>query len=64
VRYPVSRLTKRFQPSAEPQQTDIAGIEDLRPLPEMSYDEYDAADESDNSLDFGGAEGKPPNSMK
>jgi hypothetical protein len=30
----------------------------------MSYDEYNAADESDNSLDFGGAEGKPPNSMK
>jgi hypothetical protein len=30
----------------------------------MSYDEYDAAEESDNSSDLGSAEGKPPISLK
>ena len=30
----------------------------------MSYDEYDAADECNDSLDLGGAEGKPPISVK
>ena len=30
----------------------------------MSYNEYDAADESDDSSDLGGAEGKPPISLK
>jgi len=30
----------------------------------MSYDEYDAADESDDMSDLGGAEGKPPISLK
>jgi hypothetical protein len=30
----------------------------------MSYDEYHAADESDDCLDSGGAEGKPPLSLK
>jgi len=30
----------------------------------MSYGEYDAADESDNFSDLGGAEGKPPISLK
>jgi len=33
-------------------------------LPEIAYDEYDAADESDDLLDFGGEEGKPPISLK
>jgi len=37
---------------------------DLPPLLEMSNDEYDAADESDNSLDMGSAEVKPPISLK
>jgi len=37
---------------------------DLPPLPEISYDEYDADDESDNSSDLGSAEGKPPVSLK
>ena len=30
----------------------------------MSYDEYDAAEESEDSSDLGGAEGKPPISLK
>jgi len=30
----------------------------------MSYDEYDAADESDDTSDLGGADGKPPISLK
>jgi hypothetical protein len=33
-------------------------------LPEAFYDEYDADDESDNSPDLGGTEGKPPLSLK
>jgi len=58
-RHPISLPTKRFQPPAEPRKTDVAGIADLPPLPELSYDEFDAAEESDNSLDLGGAEGIP-----
>jgi len=30
----------------------------------MSYEQYDAADESDDLSDLGGAEGKPPISLK
>jgi len=45
-------------------KTDVAVSADLRPLPEMSYNEYDAADESNDSSDLGGAEGKPPISLK
>ena len=37
---------------------------DLPPLPEKSYDEYDADVESDDSSDLGGAQGKPPVSLK
>jgi len=32
-------------------------------MPEMSHDDYDADDESDDSSDLGGAEGKPPISL-
>jgi hypothetical protein len=42
----------------------VAGITDLPPLPEISYDEFDADAESDNSSDLGGAEGKAPISLK
>ena len=63
-RHPISLQTKRFQPPAEPWKTDVAGIADLPPLPELSYDENDAAEESDDSSDLGGAEGKPPISLK
>jgi hypothetical protein len=33
-------------------------------LPEISYNKYDADDESDDLSDLGGAEGKPPVSLK
>jgi len=56
-RHPISLTTKRFQPPGEPQKTNVAGITDLPPLREISYDEYAAADESDHSSDLGGAEG-------
>jgi len=36
----------------------------LPPLPEISYDQYDAEYESDDSSDLGGAEGKAPISLK
>ena len=48
----------------EPRRTDVAGIADLPPLPEISYDEFDADYESDDSSDLGGADGKAPISMK
>ena len=63
-RHRISLPTKRFQLPVEPQKTDVAGIADLPPLPEMSYDEYNAADEVDDSSDLGGAEGNPPISLK
>jgi hypothetical protein len=63
-RPPISLPTKRFLPAAEPQKRDVARIADLPPLPEISYDKYDADDKSDNSSDLGGAEGKPPVSLK
>jgi hypothetical protein len=55
---------RRFQPPAEPWKTDVTGIGDLPPMPGMSYDEYDATDESNNSSDLDGTEGKPPISLK
>ena len=63
-RYPISLLTKRFQPPAEPRKTDVAGVADLPQLPKLSYDEYDADEESDNSSDLGGADGKPSNTLR
>jgi hypothetical protein len=56
-RHPISLPKKQFQPAAEPRRTDVAGIADLPPLPEISYDEFDADYESDDSSDLGGAEG-------
>jgi len=55
---------KQFQPAAELRRTDVAGIADLSPLPEISYDKFDADYGSDDSLDMGGAEGKAPISLK
>jgi len=63
-RPPMSLPTKRFQPAAEPRWTDVAGIADLPPLPEIAYDELDADYESDDSSDLGGAEGKAPTCLK
>ena len=48
----------------EQQKTDVATIADLPPLPDISYDEYDADEESDYSSDLGSAKGKPPVSLK
>jgi hypothetical protein len=48
---------KLFQLAAEPRRTDVAGIVDLPPLPDISYDKFDADAERDESLDLGGAEG-------
>jgi hypothetical protein len=47
---------KRFLPPAEPRKTEVAMIMDLPPLQEISYDEYDADDESDDSSDLCGTE--------
>ena len=63
-RPPISLPTKRFQPAAEPRRTDVAGIADLPPLPEISYDEFDADYENDDSSDLGGSKGKAPISLK
>jgi len=63
-RHAISLPTKRFQPPAEPYKTDVVGITDMLPLPGLSYMESDAAEVSDDSSDLGGAEGKPPISLK
>jgi len=46
-----------LQPTAEPLKPNAARIEDLPPLLEISYNDYEADYESDNSLDLGSAEG-------
>jgi len=63
-RHHISLQTKRFEPPAEPRKTDVAGIAELPPLLERSCNKYDAADESDDSSDLGGAESNPPISLK
>jgi len=63
-RPPISLPTKPFLPPVEPRKTDVPRIADLSPLPEISYDKYDADDGSDDSSDLRGAEGKPPVSLK
>jgi hypothetical protein len=37
----------------------VAGIAELPPLPDISYDEFDSNAVSNDSSDFGGAKGKP-----
>jgi hypothetical protein len=54
----------RFQHPVEPQKTDLTGIAHLPPVLEMSYTKYNAAGVKDDSSDLGGAEGKPPISLK
>jgi len=63
-RHPISLPTKWFQPPVEPRKVDGVGIMDLPPLPGISYDDYNAADESNDSSDLGVAEGKPPITLK
>jgi len=60
----MSLPTKRFLPTAEPRKTDVARIADLPPLPDTSYDEFDGDDESDDSLDLGGAKVNASTSLK
>jgi hypothetical protein len=55
---PIIITTKWLQPAAEPLRTDVEWIADLPAVPEISYDEYTVDFESDDFLDFGGAEGK------
>jgi len=64
VRPPISLPMNGFLPPAEPRKTDVARIADLPPLPEIFNQEYDADNETDNSSDLGGAEGKPLVSLK
>jgi hypothetical protein len=54
----------RFLPPAGQRQTEVIRILDLPPLLEISYDEYNADAERDNSSDLGSAERKPPVSLK
>jgi len=63
-RPPIWLPKKQFLPAVEPWRTDVAGIADLPPLPETSYDQYNAEYESDDLSDLGGAEGKLPISLK
>jgi hypothetical protein len=42
----------------------VAGIADLPPLPDISYNKFDADAESDDSSDLGRAEGKAPTRLK
>jgi hypothetical protein len=64
MRLPISLPMKRFQPPAEPWKPDVATIAELPPLPEISYDDCDADDASDDLFDWGGAVGKSPASLK
>ena len=56
--------TKRFQLAAKLRMTHVAGIVDSPPLPEVSYDKFNADYESYDSSDLVGAEGKAPFSLK
>jgi len=61
---PISLPKKQFQMAAEPRKTDVGGIADLPPFPEISDDKFDADYESDDSSDLGRAEGKAPINLK
>jgi len=63
-RPPIGLPTKRFQPPAELRTTNVAGIVDLPPLPEITRDDYDSDDERGDSSDLGGAEGQLPICLK
>jgi len=62
-RPPISLPTTVFEPAVELSRRDVAGIAGLPPVPEISYDEYDADYESHNSSYMGGAKGKAPISL-
>ena len=60
----ISLPTKRFQLAAGPRRTDVARIAHLPPLADISYDEFHADVESNNSSDIGRTKGKAPISLK
>jgi len=49
-----------FQPPAQSWNTEVAQIADLHSVRQISYDESDRDDESDDLFNFGSADGKPP----
>ena len=55
----ISLPTKHFLPAAELRKTDVARIADVPSLQQIWINEYEAADESDNSLALGSGEGQP-----
>jgi len=61
---PISLPTKQFQLAADPRRTDVAGISDWPPMPEICQDEYNAEYKSDDLSDLGGAKGKSGISLK
>jgi len=58
-RPPISLPNKRFQLPAQLQKVEVTGMGDSPPLLDISCNDYDADDESDDSSDLGGAGGKP-----
>jgi len=63
-RSPISLPVKTFQPAAELWKTHVTQIADLTPVRAISDTEHDADTVSNDSLDLGRAEGKPPISLK
>jgi hypothetical protein len=45
------------------QNSHVKGIAELPPLPQLSYAKYDAAGESNDSSDWGCADGQPTISL-
>jgi len=60
----ISLPTTRFQLAAEPPRPDVAGIPDLPPLQENSYDEFNADYEGHDPSDLCGANGQAPIRLK
>jgi len=61
---PISLPTKLLQPAVAPHRTYVAGTAELPRLAQISYEKYDVDDESDDSSDLYGAEGKAQISLK
>jgi len=63
-RPPISLPTKRFEQAAELRRSDVIGISDLPPVPDISSDKFDADYESHVSSDLSCGEVKAPISLK
>jgi len=63
-RPPISLPKTRFQPPVELWKTEVVMYAESPPLPEMSYINYDIADESVDLSNLGSAEGTLPISLK